>query len=144
MESDRISTSWDAPLGALLLEQGLIGESEIQGALADQKQTGEPLGQILLGQGLLSRPLLDRILARQAGVVLEAESGFGSGLRGLIERRHLERVGAQVGDLDAEARVNEVPDERQIGNRRANGDRRKHGRRAGDARATAWTADRQW
>ena len=140
MESDRTSTSCDAPLGSLLLEQGVVGEPEIQRALADQKRTGEPLGQILLGRGLLSRPLLDRILAHQAGVVLEAESGFGSGLRGLIERRHLERVGVQVGDLDAETRASDAPDDRQIGNRRANGDRRRRGRRAGDARATGWTA----
>jgi hypothetical protein len=117
----------------LLREQGVLGEADVQRALAEQARTGEPLGQILLSHGLVSRPLLDRILARQAGVVLEAESGFGSGLRGLIEQRHLERAGVQVTRLDVEERSCDIAEERQIGNRRAIGDRRKRGRRAGDA-----------
>jgi len=42
----------------------------------------------VLERGVLSGPALTRALARQHGVELEEEAGFGSGLRAEIERRH--------------------------------------------------------
>jgi hypothetical protein len=88
------------PLGALLVERGVLGSAELDQALAAQEERGGKLGEILLDRGLVSRPLLDRALARQDGVVLETEGGFGSGLRNLIERRHLERAGVRIDAID--------------------------------------------
>ena len=76
------------PLGTLLVERGLLTAAELEDALALQEQTGERLGQILIKQGLVSHPALTDTLAEQYGIELKAESGFGTGLRSLIERRH--------------------------------------------------------
>jgi hypothetical protein len=124
-----IAAGTDAPLGLLLVEQGALKSDALEQALSHQEEAGGRLGEILLEQGLVSRPLLARVLSRQHGVTLEMEEGFGSGLRGLIERRHLERMGlsaAAVGDGDEEPPLRLV--ERRIDERR-----RLSGRRRDDA-----------
>jgi hypothetical protein len=75
-------------LGALLVAEHAVDESGVYSALRQQIQTREPLGEILVDLGLICRPQLDRALARQAGVDLGQRTGFGTGLRGEIERRH--------------------------------------------------------
>jgi len=80
------------PLGSLLRAQGLLTETDVEEALEEQERSGERLGAVLLGRGLLSRPLLTRLLAEQRGSVLEQETGFGTGLRAEIERRHRQRL----------------------------------------------------
>ena len=80
-------------LGAVLLEQGALRDDELGRALSAQAQSGERLGEILIELYLLSRPALDRAVAVQAGVELEHESGYGTGLRAEIERRHRGRRG---------------------------------------------------
>lgn len=115
-------------LGALLVEHGFLGSADVESALVQQTQTGGRLGEILLERELLSRPLLERVLAHQAGVVLEEEDGFGTGLRGLIERRHLQRSGRSA-DYD--------PDEFGFPRGTARGDRRSGQRRTGRDRRGA-------
>jgi hypothetical protein len=118
------------PLGVLLIEHGVLDEPDVERALADQARSGRRLGEILVESDLVSRPFLARVLAQQGGVALEADTGFGSGLRSLIERRHLERAGL-LGQLAA---VPSIPTERRAGERRAAEDRRRTlGRRQGDA-----------
>lgn len=119
------------PLGLLLIEHGVLDESDVERALDEQSRSGRKLGEILVEEDLLSRPFLDRFLAEQGGIPLEADTGFGSGLRALIERRHLERAGL-LGQL---AVVPSVLVERRSGRRRAPEDRRKRfDRRQGGAR----------
>jgi hypothetical protein len=84
------SSEWRR-LGLLLREHGVVKEEEVERALAHQHCSGERLGEILLGWGFVSGPLLTRVLAEQRGVRLEEETGFGTGLRAEIERRHRER-----------------------------------------------------
>jgi hypothetical protein len=82
-------TCGDRPmLGTVLVEQGVVGDGEIEHALSAQATTGEQLGEILVGLGLICRPELDRALAEQSKVALDEEAGFGSGLRAAIERTH--------------------------------------------------------
>ena len=76
------------PLGRLLVEQGLITEDELERALVEQASTGRPLGETLVELGFVSGPALSRALAAQYGLELTTEAGFGTGLRGEIERRH--------------------------------------------------------
>ena len=114
------------PIGALLVAHGIVQSQEIELALADQQRSGRRLGEILVEQDLVSRPLLARVLAEQVGVALEAERGFGSGLRALIERRHLERSGRQAEHADSHTAPS--PD-RRVGSRRQSGNRRKADRR---------------
>jgi hypothetical protein len=96
------------PLGAVLVEQGLVTDEDVDGALAIQVQTSQPLGQILVERALVARPLLAKALALQRGVSLEEEGGFGSGLMAKIEQLHLIRRG-----LDADcgaAETEEAPE----------------------------------
>ena len=82
-------TCGDRPLlGAVLVAQGAVDGGILDQALRAQAQTGERLGEFLVRLGLICRPELDRAVAQQAGAMLEEESGFGTGLRAAIERRH--------------------------------------------------------
>ncbi len=76
------------PLGSLLVAQGVVSSAEVEEALAEQERDGGPLGEILIALGYASRVSIMDALAEQAGLLLEPERGFGSGLRGQIERRH--------------------------------------------------------
>jgi DNA repair exonuclease SbcCD ATPase subunit len=79
------------PLGALLVEKGLLTAEELEDALAAQQTTGKRLGQILVDRGHVSGPALTNALAEQYGIELKTEEGFGTGLRAEIERRHTTR-----------------------------------------------------
>jgi hypothetical protein len=80
------------PLGRVLVEQGLLSEEELERALERQASTGQRLGEIIVELGFVSHPALSRALAAQYGIELKGETGFGTGLRAEIERRHdLER-----------------------------------------------------
>jgi hypothetical protein len=82
-------TCGDRPLlGAVLVAQGAVDGGILDQALRAQAQTGERLGEFLVRLGLICKPELDRAVARQAGAELDEESGFGTGLRAAIERRH--------------------------------------------------------
>lgn len=83
------NTVSDRPLlGTVLVAERAVDEADVYQALREQIETREPLGEILVGLGLICRPQLDRALARQAGRKLDERTGFGTGLRGEIERRH--------------------------------------------------------
>jgi hypothetical protein len=55
------------PLGELLIEKGLLSESDLRLALAHQREDGRPLGQILIGMGILTEQDLARTLTEQHG-----------------------------------------------------------------------------
>ena len=79
------------PLGALLVEKGLLTAEELEDALAAQQTSGKRLGEILVDRGHVSSPALTNVLAEQYGIELKTEEGFGTGLRAEIERRHSTR-----------------------------------------------------
>src|SRR5438105_2032320 len=57
-------------LGGLLVDEGLLTQSQLELALAEQRRTGRLLGQILVDFGYLSGFALARALAAQHGVEL--------------------------------------------------------------------------
>jgi hypothetical protein len=83
-----------ARLGELLVSEGILSAGELEDALAAQRETRprKPLGEQLLASGFVSPPLLVRLLAQQCQLQLEEETGFGNGLRRVIEQRHTERA----------------------------------------------------
>ena len=102
------------PLGALLVEKGLLTAEELEDALAAQQTTGKRLGQILVDRGHVSGPTLTNALAEQYGIELKTEEGFGTGLRAEIERRHSTRrppaaVEKAVAETPPEAPVETEP-----------------------------------
>ena len=56
------------PLGALLIEEGLLTEAQLDAALSEQARSGKPLGRLLIEQGTISEAELVRTLARQVGL----------------------------------------------------------------------------
>ncbi|MBA2461371.1 MAG: hypothetical protein H0V45_06355 [Actinobacteria bacterium] len=76
------------PLGRILVEQGLLTSEELETALARQEKSGRRLGETIVECGFVSGPELSSALASQYGIELTTETGFGTGLRSEIQRRH--------------------------------------------------------
>jgi type IV pilus assembly protein PilB len=55
-------------LGTLLVEEGLVAQTDLTRAQARQAQTGESLSRILVGEGMIHEVDLVRTLARQIGI----------------------------------------------------------------------------
>lgn len=62
-----------------MVDAGLIGETELERALAEQARTGRPLGEILVQGGYVSGPAVANALAIQYGGVLRTEYGVAAG-----------------------------------------------------------------
>ena len=62
------------PLGKLLVELGLVTESQLERSLALQREENRRLGEILVSRGLLSGSELAQALAEQHGVELEPQN----------------------------------------------------------------------
>jgi hypothetical protein len=58
------------PLGDLLVSQGLLTETELELALAEQAKSGRMLGQIVVDHGYVTAFSLARVLSEQHGVEL--------------------------------------------------------------------------
>ena len=99
------AVSW-RPLGELLVADGAIAHDELERALAEQARSGKKLGLILVEQGSLTGAGLAQALARQCGVQVAYEGGFGSGLLKELEQRHQRR---RRGDEAEETWVVEPP-----------------------------------
>jgi len=69
---DRADFPW-RPLGRILVDEELLTPTELERALAEQRETGRLLGEILVEQGSMTGATLAQVLARQHGVEL-AES----------------------------------------------------------------------
>jgi hypothetical protein len=59
-------------LGALLADEGLLTETELELALEEQQRTGRLLGQIIVDRGYVSAFSLARVLSAQHGVEVNA------------------------------------------------------------------------
>jgi hypothetical protein len=117
---DQANFPW-RPLGALLVDDGLLTANDLERALAEQRETGRLLGEILVAQGLLTGVELAHALARQHGVELQAAgegeadaqatASPGSGSR---HERHWRPLGALLVDrgLVSEPDLREALDEK--------------------------------
>lgn len=65
------------PLGKLLVDLEFLTESQLERALASQREEGGRLGEILVSRGLLSGAELAQALAEQHGVELAAQDEAG-------------------------------------------------------------------
>jgi hypothetical protein len=59
------------PLGAILVDRGVLSEDQLKGALREQRRSGRLLGEVLVEAGIVSAFSLARALSEQHGVKLE-------------------------------------------------------------------------
>src|ERR671934_1172721 len=69
MDPARVQFPW-RPLGALLVDEGLLTPAQLELALIDQRRSGRLLGQILVDRGYVTGLALARVLSAQHGVEL--------------------------------------------------------------------------
>src|SRR5215831_18642680 len=67
------------PLGILLVRRGVISREQLDDALAEQKTTQRPIGEIIVSRGFAPGPLIAQALATQHGGLLKTEYGFATG-----------------------------------------------------------------
>jgi hypothetical protein len=113
--------SW-RPLGALLVEKGLLTETQLDAALAEQQRTGRLVGQILVKSGLLSAFALAQALAEQHGVELKTEADIGANARPQAAWRPLGRLLVDEGYLTKAELRKALRAQRESGGRRLLGE----------------------
>jgi Type II secretion system (T2SS), protein E, N-terminal domain len=84
------------PLGALLVEAGLIDETQLERALRDGAQTGDRLGEVLVRRGWASEDDVARLLAKQWGLRYVDRASIWFDADGLtrLSREDAQRLGA--------------------------------------------------
>ncbi len=70
------------PLGAILVQRGLLTEEQLAAALAENKRTGEPTGEIIVRLGFATAATIAQALATQHGGPLKTEYGYAVGFGG--------------------------------------------------------------
>ena len=63
-------------IGKILVDLGVVGQGQLQAALAEQRRTGGRIGQILVARGAIQDEDLSRALALQQGLEWVPESGL--------------------------------------------------------------------
>jgi hypothetical protein len=71
----------------MLVERGLIDNEQLEIALREQAQSGEPIGSVLVALEYIPEQTLRNVLLEQCGLDMTRQEGFGSGLLGELERR---------------------------------------------------------
>jgi hypothetical protein len=74
-------------LGELLIHQGVLTEDQLEVALAEQRTSGAPLGEILVQHGFVKGPTVANALAEQHGGPLRTEYGLSIGPTHAVPRR---------------------------------------------------------
>jgi hypothetical protein len=113
--------SW-RPLGALLVEKGLLTETQLEAALAEQQRTGRLVGQILVTSGSLTAFALAQALAEQHGVELKTEADIGANARPQAGWRPLGRLLVDEGYLTKAELRKALRTQRESGGRRLLGE----------------------
>jgi hypothetical protein len=71
-----------APLGAILVQRGVLTEEQLAFALDEQKRTGEQIGEVIVRLGLALASSVAQALATQHGSPLKTEYGYAVGFGG--------------------------------------------------------------
>jgi hypothetical protein len=114
--------SW-RPLGALLLDKGLLTHAELESALAEQRRTGRLVGEILVNAGYISAFSLARALTEQHGVELQSPTAGPEGSAQLRSQwRPLGKLLVEHGYLTKAELREALAQQRESGGRRLLGE----------------------
>jgi hypothetical protein len=79
MSAEHARTRTEQPLGAILVDRGVLAPEQLEEALAEQQRCGRPLGEVIVRLGLAAGPTIAQALATQHGRVFKSEYGFATG-----------------------------------------------------------------
>jgi hypothetical protein len=65
-------------LGALLVQRGVLTTEQLAAALAEQRETRRPLGEVIVGRGFAPGPIVAQALATQHGGMVKTEYGYAT------------------------------------------------------------------
>src|SRR4051812_28050142 len=68
-------------LGEVLVQHGVVTPQQLEVALAEQQESGRPLGEIIVDRGFAPGPMVAQALATQRGGMLKTEYGFATGFQ---------------------------------------------------------------
>ena len=102
------------PLGAILVQRGLLTEEQLNVALAESKRTGRPTGEVIVRLGFATAATIAQALATQHGGPLKTEYGYAVGFGSPapaqpVGRPPVSPVPAQAGRPAASAPASVVP-----------------------------------
>jgi hypothetical protein len=86
VDPEQLGAPAGPPLGELLLSRGLITSEQLEEALADQRESKQPLGEIFVRLGFANGPVIGQALATQHGRMLKSEYGFAMGFDAVLAR----------------------------------------------------------
>ncbi|HWH06556.1 MAG TPA: hypothetical protein VNT23_08975 [Gaiellaceae bacterium] len=79
---DAAHTTRRRTLGQIMLDEGMLRQDQLDVALAQQRESDRPLGEVLVGLGFVSPGAVANVLAEQHGGLLKTEYGLSTGLHG--------------------------------------------------------------
>ena len=82
MGVDAAHTTRRRTLGQIMLDEGMLRQDQLDVALAQQRESDRPLGEVLVGLGFVSPGAVANVLAEQHGGLLKTEYGLSTGLHG--------------------------------------------------------------
>ncbi len=86
-------------LGELLVHKGVLTDTQLEIALAEQLQSGAPLGEILVRLGFAQAPTIANALAEQHGGPLRTEYGLSMGPTHVVPKVVPERSATPEQDM---------------------------------------------
>ena len=72
-------------LGEVLLQHGVVNADQLALALAEQQQTGRPLGEIIVERGFAPGAMVAQALATQRGGMVKTEYGYATGFQAVAQ-----------------------------------------------------------
>ncbi len=81
-ENGMLRSPGPPPLGAILVQRGLLTDEQLAAALAENKRTGEPTGEVIVRLGFATAATIAQALATQHGGPLKTEYGYAVGFSG--------------------------------------------------------------
>jgi hypothetical protein len=72
-------------LGEVLLQHGVVNAEQLAVALAEQQQTGRPLGEIIVELGFAPGAMVAQALATQRGGLVKTEYGYATGFTSVAQ-----------------------------------------------------------
>jgi hypothetical protein len=79
-----VAASQPPRLGEVLIAYGVVTPQQLEVALAEQRESGRPIGEIIVEKGYAPGPMVAQALATQKGGLVKTEYGFATGFQASV------------------------------------------------------------